>query len=104
MLHRLLCGHPMARFTFCLGLLLGASPSHERKFQVPSTARPSYLLSKNSRTGAGLYNFLFRGKSTAVLIPVLQVVSHPSNCIRFIQGYGRDRTNDLSHVCKVHWV
>nr|CAD7410723.1 unnamed protein product [Timema cristinae] len=38
MLHRLLCGHPMARFTFCLGLLSGGlrdSPSPPRPISLP---------------------------------------------------------------------
>nr|CAD7263304.1 unnamed protein product [Timema shepardi] len=44
--------------------------------------------------------------STAVLfsalIPALQVVSHPSKRVRFIQGFVRDRNDDLSHVRNVH--
>nr|CAD7610583.1 unnamed protein product [Timema genevievae] len=44
MLHRLICGHPMARFTFCLGLLSGGRKRYDGMIKAPSEQTTTPLL------------------------------------------------------------
>nr|CAD7445104.1 unnamed protein product [Timema bartmani] len=76
--------------------LVSRSVKFSRQVSLVSNVSPKYLAlsahlicSTNSRSGAGLWNYLFHVKSTAVLfstlILVLQVVSHPSNCVNRVK-------------------
>nr|CAD7458451.1 unnamed protein product [Timema tahoe] len=94
--------------------LVSRSVKFSRQVSLVSNVSPKYLAlsahlicSTNSRSGAGLWNYLFHVKSTAVLfstlILVLQVVSHPSNCVR--KGREGESTNhDTEQQRSERWI